>query len=324
MTSPKVSIVTITYNHENYILDALNSFLMQRYDGQIEIIIANDNSPDRSHTVITNFIENTNIPSNFRIKYTKHITNKGMVANFIWALKQAAGEYIAICEGDDYWIDPLKIQKQVDFLEKNDDFLMCFTNRNILKDNKILENSNITYSKNEFTENDLPFFAPTLTRLVKRDKDNFEYQDLLKFKNCGIDTLMTVILAQKGKIKFIDEITSIYRDNSEGVFSSLKLKEKKEFTILTTINSVLLINKKQIKQKYYNYIIKEILECYYYKFDFNFKLILEIINNNTNHFSFKFRLKIYFISLITKNSGIRKLLLSFKVKKIVYNSLIKI
>lgn len=321
MQVPKVSIVTITYNHENYILDALNSFLEQKYKGPIEVIIANDNSSDNTHKVISNFLATTNIPSNFEIKYTNHPINKGMVANFIWALQQATGEYIALCEGDDYWIDSYKIQKQVEFLENNNDFVMCFTNRNVLKDDKVLVNTNIKYSKNEFDKYDLPFFAPTLTRLIKRNKSHFEYDDLLKYKNCGTDTLMTVIIAQKGKVKFLDEITSIYRDNSDGVFSSLKTKEKKEFTILTLTNSVLLVSDKQIKKKYYNFIIKEILEFFNYKLNFNFKPILEIINHNKDHFSYKFRLKIYFISLITKNQWIRKLLVSYKVKKVIYNLL---
>lgn len=121
---PKVSVVTITYGHEKYITETLDGVLMQQYQGPVEFIIANDNSPDATDEVVKKYFLENPAPSNFKIKYTKHETNKGMMPNFIWALEQATGEYIALCEGDDYWIDALKLQKQVDFLEKHLDFSM--------------------------------------------------------------------------------------------------------------------------------------------------------------------------------------------------------
>lgn len=123
---PKVSVVTITYGHQDYILDTLKGVLMQEYIGEIEFIIANDNSPDETDRVVTEFLNTNSIPSRFEIKYTKHEKNLGMMPNFIWALKQAKGKYIALCEGDDYWTDPLKLQKQVDFLEENGGYVACY------------------------------------------------------------------------------------------------------------------------------------------------------------------------------------------------------
>lgn len=129
---PKVSIVTITYGHEKYITETLDGVLMQQYQGPVELIIANDNSPDATDEVVKKYFSENPAPENFEIKYTKHDTNKGMMPNFIWALEQATGEYIALCEGDDYWIDALKLQKQVDFLEKHLDFSMIFSNAKVL------------------------------------------------------------------------------------------------------------------------------------------------------------------------------------------------
>ena len=123
---PKVSIVTITYGHEKYITDTLDGIFMQYYPGEIEVIISNDQSPDNTDDIIQNYLSNKNIPNNFNIQYTKHEINKGVVPNFSWALQEATGKYTAICEGDDYWTDPLKLQKQVDFMEANEDCSLCY------------------------------------------------------------------------------------------------------------------------------------------------------------------------------------------------------
>lgn len=122
---PKVSVVTITYGHEKYITETLDGVLMQQYDGPVEFIIANDNSPDATDQVMKKYFLEKPAPRNFEIKYTKHETNKGVMSNFLWSLKQASGKYIALCEGDDYWIDPLKLQKQVVTLENNPTINIC-------------------------------------------------------------------------------------------------------------------------------------------------------------------------------------------------------
>ncbi|WP_313028782.1 glycosyltransferase family 2 protein [Soonwooa sp.] len=125
MEHPKVSVVTITYGHEKYITDTLDGVLMQQYDGPVEFIIANDNSPDNTDQVVKKYFAAHPVPDNFEIKYTRHETNKGMMPNFNWALEQATGRYIALCEGDDYWIDPMKLQKQVDVLDTNLEINIC-------------------------------------------------------------------------------------------------------------------------------------------------------------------------------------------------------
>lgn len=125
LLTPKVSVVTITYGHEEYIRDTLDGVLMQQYNGAIEFIIADDNSPDKTEEVVTNYFKEHPLPNNFEFKYTRHETNIGVMPNFIWAVQQASGKYIALCEGDDYWTDPYKLQKQVQVLEKNPQIKIC-------------------------------------------------------------------------------------------------------------------------------------------------------------------------------------------------------
>jgi glycosyltransferase involved in cell wall biosynthesis len=137
---PMVSVVMITYNHEKYIAEAMNGVFMQKCDFDIEFIIANDKSTDTTNRVINEIIDQTTIADHLKMRYYNHPDNKGMMKNFIWSLQPAKGWYITLCEGDDYWTDPLKLQKQVDFLEGNEEFNGVFTNIDLL--------TNSTFTKN--------------------------------------------------------------------------------------------------------------------------------------------------------------------------------
>ncbi len=126
MSNPIVSVVMITYGHEKYIAQAIKGVLMQVCDFEIELIIANDFSPDNTDSVVEEIIDKH--PNGNWIKYISYKENKGAMSNFIGALQHAKGKYIAMCEGDDYWTDSLKLRKQVDFLEDNPKFSGCFHN----------------------------------------------------------------------------------------------------------------------------------------------------------------------------------------------------
>ena len=117
-----VSIVCITYNHEPYLRDALDSFLMQKTNFPIEIILAEDCSTDGTRKICEEYA--TKYPET--IKYIYRDQNVGYNENEYEAMSAASGKYIAYCEGDDYWTDPLKLQKQVDFLETHPDYAVCW------------------------------------------------------------------------------------------------------------------------------------------------------------------------------------------------------
>jgi glycosyltransferase involved in cell wall biosynthesis len=113
-----VSICCATYNHEEYLAQAMESFLMQRVDFPIEIIIGDDCSTDRTPQIVQDYAER--FPG--LVKAITSETNVGVSLNAFRIRAAARGKYIALCEGDDYWTDPQKLQKQVDFLEKNPEF----------------------------------------------------------------------------------------------------------------------------------------------------------------------------------------------------------
>ncbi|SFD72812.1 glycosyltransferase family 2 protein [Flavobacterium phragmitis] len=122
----KISVCMITYGHEKFIEEAINGVLMQETDFEIELLLFNDSSPDDTDQVIQSVIKNHKRGS--WIKYIKQNKNIGMIPNFLQALEACQKDYIALCEGDDYWTDPYKLQKQVNFLEENPDFSICFHN----------------------------------------------------------------------------------------------------------------------------------------------------------------------------------------------------
>lgn len=118
-----VSVVCLTYNHENFIADAIESFLMQKIDFKIEILIYDDASTDRTADIIRKY--ESKYPDIIKPIYqTVNQYSKGVfVENF--NLDRVQGKYVATCEGDDFWTDPYKLQKQVDYMENNSDCSMC-------------------------------------------------------------------------------------------------------------------------------------------------------------------------------------------------------
>ena len=123
----------LTYGHEKFIQQSIEGVFQQKTNFIVELIIANDNSPDETDDIVKSVISNA--PSNIQINYKRHSTNLGMMRNFIWALKEAKGKYVAICEGDDYWTDKKKLQVQKDFLESNPEYVICYTDVEAFNEN---------------------------------------------------------------------------------------------------------------------------------------------------------------------------------------------
>jgi glycosyltransferase involved in cell wall biosynthesis len=119
---PKVSVVSITYNHEAYIRDSLDGIVAQEIDFPVEVIVADDASTDATPAIIQEYADR--YPHLFRPILRSE--NIGPHANVTDALSAARGEYLALCEGDDYWSDPRKLSKQVTFLDKHPRTAVCF------------------------------------------------------------------------------------------------------------------------------------------------------------------------------------------------------
>lgn len=127
-----VSISCITYNHAPYIRECLDGFLMQKCNFEFEILIHDDASTDGTQDIIKEYQQKhpNIIKPVFQTENQYSKGQRGM--NIKYNFPRAEGKYIALCEGDDYWTDPLKLEKQVDFLENNPAFSMIFSNAKVL------------------------------------------------------------------------------------------------------------------------------------------------------------------------------------------------
>lgn len=128
-----VSVCMITYGHEKFIKQAIEGVLMQQCDFEVELIVANDCSPDNTDNVIKEILQTDKRAS--WIKYTRQEKNLGVTANLLFALQKCEGNYIAFCEGDDYWTDALKLQKQRDYFLSNPGIGLVYTDYNIFMQN---------------------------------------------------------------------------------------------------------------------------------------------------------------------------------------------
>lgn len=224
MNTPLVSVIMITYAHEKYIKRAIEGVFLQKTNFSIELIIANDCSPDNSDLIITDTIKEA--PKNIIVRYTRHPKNIGMMENHLWALSQAKGKYLAICDGDDYWIYENKLQTQVDFLEQNPNFSICFHNFMELNNSQISEKSffdDINIKEiSDITDLAKKNIIPTLSAVCKNIP--FEHKPWMKSAPLG-DLTLFLNIAKKGKIKYFNYKWGVYRKNV-GIWHKNKINYK--------------------------------------------------------------------------------------------------
>lgn len=213
-----LSVIMITYGHEKFIAKAIEGVLMQEVNFDIELIIADDCSPDNTQKVVEGILKHH--PKSHLVKYTKHSSNKGMQPNFVWASKRCEGTYIALCEGDDYWTDPLKLQKQVDFLQQNSDYSICFHSVKIQYENNLkpflLDINRDTEETTNLSDLLKGNYIHTPSVVFKNHKD---LPDWFETAYPG-DWPLHIISATYGKTKFLKADMAVYRVHGGGIHST--------------------------------------------------------------------------------------------------------
>ncbi len=221
MNIPLVSICMITYNHEHFIREAIEGVLMQEVDFPVEFLIADDFSPDGTREIVDQYIQNH--PNGNWIRYVRHSQNKGMMGNFVWALESCKGKYIALCEGDDFWTDPFKLQNQVEFLEADSNIVLCYHPVNVLMPDGNLKADFITeknFKSDESGLYDLALFGNYIHTPSVVFKNVIQtYPQYFKELKVG-DFFLYLILARKGSFCRLTTNSAVYRFGV-GSFTSL-------------------------------------------------------------------------------------------------------
>ena len=232
--TPIVSVCCITYNHKDYIKETIEGFLMQKINFPIEIIIHDDASTDGTTEILKKYAEqNPNLIIPLIQKENQFSKKEGSIfGRFVFP--KAKGKYIAMCEGDDYWIDPLKLQKQVDFLEENRGYSMVFTGCKINKINggsKIIKYDNLSkVDINEYLNNS--YFMTTASLVFKKSILRHYTEDWM-FKLFAGDFMLRSFALIDGNIGYVNSITCIYNKGGEGSWTNRKINNKvilKEFS----------------------------------------------------------------------------------------------
>jgi glycosyltransferase involved in cell wall biosynthesis len=236
----KASVWMITYNHEQYIAQAIESVLAQVTKFPFDLIIGEDCSTDNTRSICLEYEKK--YPH--IVKVLQHKTNVGIHKNLVLTLEACKGQYVALLEGDDYWTDVSKLQKQVDFLDNNPDFVLCYQ--------KTLQIDEATGAEKITNEKDHPVTG--MEEILQRGW--FMRTGSIVFRNGLIgefpawyfdykstDYMLHILLAQHGKIGFLNETTSVYRRHVGGITQAFEREiiefYKKKLQMLDVVNEYL-------------------------------------------------------------------------------------
>lgn len=223
-----VSIVCIAYNHGKYIADAIEGFLMQKTDFSLEIVIHDDASTDDTAEIIMDYYEkHPDIIRPIIQKENQHSQGAEILSGIVFP--ELRGKYIAFCEGDDYWIDPDKLQKQVEYMEAHPECSVCFhgaysvdsESRTIVSEIRSSDGDSIISPEEVIFAGGAAFATNSLLfpRVLLENVTYFNMGTEVR------DYPLAIYLALKGTVYYIDEIMSVYRVGVKGSWTNRKFSE---------------------------------------------------------------------------------------------------
>ena len=231
---PKVSVVSTTYNDEAYIREALDGFVAQKTDFPVEIIVADDASTDTTPAIIQEYA--SRYPHLFRPILRSE--NLGTHANLSDALSAARGEYLALCDGDDYWIDPMKLSKQVALLDRHPETAVCFHPVRVIWEDGEAEDSKFAQVLfRKFARVFLGEYPPAYWRrdlsvdallsgcFIQTNSVVYRrlprYDDIPADVTFSLDYYLHLRHAARGDIAMLPETMAVYRRHPSGISYSL-------------------------------------------------------------------------------------------------------
>jgi len=252
--TPLVSVWMITYNHEKYIAQAIEGVLMQKTNFKIELIIGEDCSTDNTAQIIKEYAKK--YPSIIKPRFNQ--PNMGVMPNMIKTLNECTGKYIALCEGDDYWTDPYKLQKQVDFLEENEEYAGAAHQAQVIfEDSKKAARNFKEVNKSVLQIEDLLEGRKFHTASFIFKTEIIKQHSLPSDVTAG-DRALFFLIASFGKIYYSQKPMCCYRKNNGGIshWVSAEMMEKD----LNMVPWILKINSNFPKHNYYTFIHSTVMD----------------------------------------------------------------
>ncbi len=228
-----LSCCCITYNHEKFISQAIEGMLKQETDFPFEIIIHDDASTDGTVEIIKKYADKyPHIIRTILQKENQYSQKKNIMAI---PINKARGQYIASLEGDDYWIDPLKLQKQVDFLEKNSEYVCCYHNSMVINGNNEVISDTLIGGPKDYSKSEMLASNTDITTHSVVFKNIIVYPDDLKEIPFG-DMARWHLMGFHGKAKYLEDVgKAAYRIHEGGVWSRLDNLSQFKKTILSKL-----------------------------------------------------------------------------------------
>lgn len=219
---PYVSVLMITFNHEKYIAEAIESVLRQRAPFPYELVIGEDCSTDGTRATVERYRREN--PQALRTSFRQH--NLGFRRNFVETLRACRGRYVAVLEGDDYWLSPTKLARQVAILDAHPEYAICSSRAKVIYENGTQEPVEYPLTvKTEFTIEDLlrENMVPTCTAVFRRGLllEIPAWMEELAF----LDWPLFILLARAGDIFIVPEALAAYRIHPGGVWSRMSPRE---------------------------------------------------------------------------------------------------
>lgn len=281
---PLVSISCITFNQAHFLRECFDSFLMQQTNFKFEVVVHDDASTDGTKAIIEEYTQK--YPEVFFPMYqTENQYSKG-VRGFMpkFNFPRCRGKYIALCEGDDYWIDANKLQKQVDFLENNPEYVACFHNAWI---ENVIENTKYEYhywkESREVTSKEVieigGYVFPTAALMFR---STAKFIPLVKSR--AGDLAMALDLLSQGKFYFLSDFMSVYRRHEDGIYSGL-LKDDKRLQNFEESVIYLIEEKQKLFSKEYNDYFNNAIKVKYNKLFYKNKYPFYKIINAFKYYS---------------------------------------
>lgn len=253
MVNPIVSIICITYNHEQYIRQCLDGFMMQVTNFPFEVLIHDDASTDNTANIIREY--EAKYPDVIKPIYqSENQYSKGVKIGLTYLYPKAKGKYIAECEGDDYWTDPLKLQKQVDFLEKNLEFSFCCHRFQEIGSvvNDWASKASEVISLGKFINGE----CSILTLTIMFRYSSLQASNYFQYK-IHRDILLYYALLSQGKGFYMHDTMGVYRKHAGGVWSLCDSKKKWEISFSNILEILNVENDQRAALYMYKYLSQD-------------------------------------------------------------------